>query len=79
MVSVDVKHHVYFADEVWELASRFKMVSAWYMNKSDSDERDECKGDPHQPVSLGELEKKTGVQYLPVSDCMVAQTAPHEL
>ena len=79
MVSVDVKHHVHIADEAWELATRFKMVSAWYMNKSDSDERDECKGDLHRPVSLDELEKKTGVQYLSVSGCMVSQTAPREL
>ena len=48
------------------------MVSAWYMDKSDSDQRDEHKCDPHRPLSLEELKKKTGVLYFPVSDCMAA-------
>ena len=56
----------------WELSTRLKMVSAWYMDKSDSDQRDEHKCDPHRPLSLEELKKKTGVLYFPVSDCMAA-------
>ena len=64
------------ADEAYsvfcELATRLKMVSAWYMDKSDSDQRDEHKCDPHRPLSLEELKRKTGVLYFPVSDCMAA-------
>ena len=43
------------------------MVSAWYMDKSDSDQRDEHKCNPDRPVSLEELKEKTGVLYFPVS------------
>ena len=43
------------------------MVSAWYMDKSDSDQRDEHKCNPQRPVSTAELQEKTGVLYFPVS------------
>ncbi|KAK7465209.1 hypothetical protein BaRGS_00037613 [Batillaria attramentaria] len=39
------------------------MVSAWYMDKSDADQREPHKTNPERPVSLEELKAKTGVEY----------------
>ncbi|KAK7092004.1 acireductone dioxygenase-like [Littorina saxatilis] len=46
------------------------MVSAWYMDKSDADQREDHRCNPDRPVRLEELEKKTGVLYftIPVSE-----------
>lgn len=39
------------------------MVSAWYMDESDTDQRLDHQRDPPQPVDLDQLQKLTGVLY----------------
>lgn len=39
------------------------MVSAWYMDESDTDQRLDHQRDPPQPVDLEQLQKLTGVLY----------------
>jgi len=39
------------------------MVSAWYMDNSDEDQRLEHQRNPPQPISLEEVQKSTGVLY----------------
>ena len=42
------------------------MVRAWYLDKSDADQRLPHMTDPPRPVSLKELAEKTGVEYFQV-------------
>lgn len=44
------------------------MVSAWYMDNSDEDQRLEHQRNPPQPISLEEVQKSTGVLYWKVKN-----------